>query len=163
MYRQSLLPKLDVNNQTGSGVLVYLLTAVEIAVATALACVPFLRPLFKGMFGSTNDRSNYNNNPSGYASGYAFSTKGTKNWAQSGFDELKDDSSVIQLKKVASTLQGVTSETAVRIDTTWEVESQHESETPTSPKYKATAGCPKKFNLAPAGQGSLKRLGGPQT
>ena len=68
---QTLLPALDATNPTGTGLLAFLFSTVEIGVAVSLACVPFLRPLFRGTFGSSN-----RSRPE--ASGYKFSSKGDK-------------------------------------------------------------------------------------
>lgn len=97
IYRQTLLPSLDATNPTGTGLLAFLFSTVEIGVAVSLACVPFLRPLFRGTFGSSN-----RSNPTP-GSAYAFSKKGTGSSKprSQGFNELGDDGgSDIQLSPV---------------------------------------------------------------
>lgn len=98
IYRQTLLPNLDATNPTGTGLLAFLFSTVEIGVAVSLACVPFLRPLFRGSFGSSN-----RSNPTP-GSAYAFSKKGTGSSKprSQGFNELGDEGggSEIQLSPV---------------------------------------------------------------
>ncbi|KAK8057257.1 hypothetical protein PG996_011194 [Apiospora saccharicola] len=97
IYRQTLLPSLDATNPTGTGLLAFLFSTVEIGVAVSLACVPFLRPLFRGTFGS----SNRSETP---GSAYAYSKKGTGSSKprSQGFAELGDEggASEIQLSPV---------------------------------------------------------------
>ncbi|ETS84625.1 hypothetical protein PFICI_02650 [Pestalotiopsis fici W106-1] len=113
IYRQTLLPSLDNANPTGTGLLAFLFSTVEIAVAVSLACVPFLRPLFRGTFGgSSADNSKYKTDAS-----YAFSNKGTKAHHSQGFKELEDDGSEIQLQPV-----DLEREIGVTVETTWKVE-----------------------------------------
>ncbi|EMD94917.1 hypothetical protein COCC4DRAFT_147322 [Bipolaris maydis ATCC 48331] len=46
IYRQTLIPHLDLADMTYSGILATLLSGLEPAVAIVLACIPLLRPLF---------------------------------------------------------------------------------------------------------------------
>ncbi|KAI1844735.1 hypothetical protein JX266_009191 [Neoarthrinium moseri] len=114
IFRQTLLPHLDAANPTGTGLLAFLFSTVEIAVAVSLACVPFLRPFFKSTFGSEN-RSKYQAD----TSSYSYSNKGTKNHRSQGFNELEDDGSEIQLQPVDPAR-----DIAVKVETTWKIESR---------------------------------------
>ncbi|KAK8076145.1 hypothetical protein PG994_003417 [Apiospora phragmitis] len=99
IYRQTLIPSLDATNPTGSGLLAYLFSTVEVGVAVSLACVPFLRPLFRGTLGSTSDRSRSTTD-----SGFNFSKKRSSRRSKprnQGFNELGDsEGSEIQLSPV---------------------------------------------------------------
>lgn len=132
IYRQCLLPSLDATNPTGTGLLAFLFSTVEIAVAVSLACVPFLRPFFRGTFGgSSADNSKYKTNAS-----YAFSNQGTKVHRSRGFKELDDENgSEVQLQPVDPER-----EIGVKVETSWTVEPIG-SEPPRSSvaHYQATA------------------------
>lgn len=122
IFRQTLLPHLDATNPTGTGMLAFLFSTVEIGVAVSLACVPFLRPLFRGTFGSSNG-SNKANNSSG---GYILSNSHPKRVRRSqGFDELNDNASEIPLHTVDGSPQDI----AVKVETTWKVESAPATQT----------------------------------
>ncbi|KAI4592690.1 hypothetical protein KJ359_010592 [Pestalotiopsis sp. 9143b] len=114
IYRQCLLPSLDATNPTGTGLLAFLFSTVEIAVAVSLACVPFLRPFFRGTFGgSSADNSKYKTNAS-----YAFSNTGTKVYRSRGFKELDDNNgSEVQLQPVDPER-----EIGVKVETSWTVD-----------------------------------------
>ncbi|KAK8022445.1 hypothetical protein PG993_013212 [Apiospora rasikravindrae] len=121
IYRQTLLPSLDATNPTGTGLLAFLFSTVEIGVAVSLACVPFLRPLFRGTFGSSSNRSHPTPE-----SAYSYSKKGSSKPRSQGFNELGDGGSEIQLSPVVVVGNGnagpAQSPTAVNVETSWIVE-----------------------------------------
>ncbi|KAF3019292.1 hypothetical protein E8E14_007980 [Neopestalotiopsis sp. 37M] len=130
IYRQTLLPSLDNANPTGTGLLAFLFSTVEIAVAVSLACVPFLRPLFRGTFGgSSADNSKYKTDRS-----YAFSNRGTKANRSQGFKELEDDGSEIQLQPVDPER-----EIGVTVETTWKIEPAGDKARSSVGNYQASA------------------------
>lgn len=147
IFRQTLLPGLDATNPTGTGLLAFLFSTVEIGVAVSLACVPFLRPLFRGTFGSSN-----RSRPE--ASGYKFSSKGDKPSRSQGFDELADDASEIQLHPVGGAAPApVTPATpqkhqrhltngGVKVETTWRVEERGISQQSADADFAAYATSP---------------------
>lgn len=94
IYRQATLPNLQFANMTHSGVVATLFSGLEPSVALALACVPFLRPLFCKAFGSSQKGSSYAlNNTDEFH-------KGSKRSQTREFEELQDDSSEIQLQPI---------------------------------------------------------------
>ncbi|KAM0274945.1 hypothetical protein ACHAQH_007713 [Verticillium albo-atrum] len=96
IYRQATLPDLQFANMTHSGVVATLFSGLEPSVALSLACVPFLRPLFGKMFGSSQKGSSYANmKPK--VDDYQ---KGSKRSETRDFEELQDDGSEIQLRPV---------------------------------------------------------------
>ena len=133
---------MDAANPTGTGLLAFLFSTVEIGVAVSLACVPFLRPLFRGTFGSSN-----RSRPE--ASGYKFSGKGDKPTRSQGFDELPDDASEIQLHPVngapAPALpapQRRPTGGGVKVETSWRVEERGISQQSADPEFAAYASSP---------------------
>lgn len=101
IYRQAILPSMDFEDMTFSGVHATLFSGIEPAVAIAMACIPLLRPLFKR--GGSQSNSGY--------SGTTWSAKADSQAAESRtrrmgrasspgnlFQELDDDSSEIQLR-----------------------------------------------------------------
>ncbi|KAF1837686.1 hypothetical protein BDW02DRAFT_490820 [Decorospora gaudefroyi] len=104
IYRQILLPSLDFNDMTHSGVLATILSGLEPAVAIVLACIPLLRPLFGGK--SRHDDLPYNKYGSGKRASL-FSKKGSSGShghdPTATFSELVDDndtSSEIRLQPI---------------------------------------------------------------
>lgn len=142
IFRQTLLPGLDATNPTGTGLLAFLFSTVEIGVAVSLACVPFLRPLFRGTFGSSN-----RSRPE--ASDYKFSSKNDKPPRSQGFDELPDDASEIQLRAVRAAAtpppppqQRISPGGGVKVETTWRVEERGISQQSLDAEFAAYATSP---------------------
>lgn len=127
LYRQTTLPRMDLTDVTSSGLLAFLASTIEIAVAISIACLPFLRALWRASSCKGSSSNTYQNS-SGYAgggggggyygSGYgggggssrgagrsgggvsvSFS-RGTRSPKSDGFGHLADDSSEIQLRPV---------------------------------------------------------------
>ncbi|KAM0335545.1 hypothetical protein ACHAQA_000593 [Verticillium albo-atrum] len=138
IYRQATLPDLQFANMTHSGVVATLLSGLEPSVALALACVPFLRPLFGSAFESSQKGSSYANmkpNTDEYR-------KGSKRSETRDFQELQDDASEIQLRPVMpirDTLVTSDPKTAVRsmkdakpdtitVERQWEVDTSDDGE-----------------------------------
>ncbi|KAK8091845.1 hypothetical protein PG997_002206 [Apiospora hydei] len=123
IYRQTLLPSLDATNPTGTGLLAFLFSTVEIGVAVSLACVPFLRPLFRGTFGSSN-----RSHPSP-ESAYSYSKKGSGSSKprSQGFNELGSD---IQLSPViignkSGAAAAATQQQSLNVQTSW-IDERHD-------------------------------------
>lgn len=107
VYRQATLANLDFADMTYSGLAATILSGLEPSVALMLACVPLLRPLFRG--GRGGDSSTGASDSGGYqrsggeGSGLGFISKGRrKRDRQAGLDTLAmathDDSSDLQLQ-----------------------------------------------------------------
>ncbi|KAM0611017.1 hypothetical protein D7B24_006128 [Verticillium nonalfalfae] len=96
IYRQATLPDLQFADMTHSGAVATLLSGLEPSVALALACVPFLRPLFGSVFSSSQKGSSYANVKPKTES----YKKGSKRSESRDFEELQDDASEIQLRPV---------------------------------------------------------------
>ncbi|TLD20406.1 hypothetical protein PspLS_08624 [Pyricularia sp. CBS 133598] len=147
IYRQTLLTNMDNTNVTGTTLFAFLFSNLEIAFAVILACVPLLRPLFRGTFGGG---SSNNSNPRGTGSntlvpptiggGGGGMSSGRKSKPTSrGFAELDDDDadsagSKVELqtygnKKNASVSTGERGSIGggrgggIMVETRWEVES----------------------------------------
>ncbi|KAI6378711.1 hypothetical protein MCOR25_002132 [Pyricularia grisea] len=145
IYRQTLLTNMDNTNVTGTTLFAFLFSNLEIAFAVILACVPLLRPLFRGTFGGG---SSNNSNPRGTGSntlvpptiGGGGGGGGSKSKPTSrGFAELDDDDadsagSKVELqtygnKKNASVSLGDRGSIGggrgggIMVETRWEVES----------------------------------------
>lgn len=93
LYRQTTLGNLDLTDITASGLLAFLASTIEIAVAICIACLPFLRALWGSM---SSQRGGSSNNYDSCGS------KGLKNGRRTlksdGFGHLPDDSSEIRLQ-----------------------------------------------------------------
>ncbi|EHA58238.1 hypothetical protein MCOR02_010613 [Pyricularia oryzae] len=147
IYRQTLLTNMDNTNVTGTTLFAFLFSNLEIAFAVILACVPLLRPLFRGTFGGG---SSNNSNPRGTGSntlvpptigggGGGMSGGRKSKPASRGFAELDDDDadsagSKVELqtygnKKNASVSMGDRGSIGggrgggIMVETRWEVES----------------------------------------
>ncbi|KAH6684932.1 integral membrane protein [Plectosphaerella plurivora] len=129
IYRQATLPALQFADMTHSGVVATLLSGLEPSVALALACVPFLRPLFGTVFGTTQNKS------SPATGDYR---KGSKRSVTREFEELDDNSSEVQLQPVMPIREAlVTSDPKKRdrtakpdtitVETGWEVNVKRDS------------------------------------
>lgn len=102
---------MDLTDVTSSGLLAFLASTIEIAVAISIACLPFLRALWrasstKGFSSSNNNHYHHHGSGSGGvdrsgASGHHFSLGASGRSPKSdGFGHLPDDSSEIQLRPV---------------------------------------------------------------
>ncbi|TLS27541.1 hypothetical protein PpBr36_05423 [Pyricularia pennisetigena] len=144
IYRQTLLTNMDNTNVTGTTLFAFLFSNLEIAFAVILACVPLLRPLFRGTFGGGGSSSNSNPRGTGSntlvpptigGSGGGGMSSGRKSKpASRGFAELDDDDdadsagSKVELqtygnKKNASVSLGDRGGGGIMVETRWEVES----------------------------------------
>lgn len=112
LYRQTTLPGMDLTDVTSSGLLAFLASTIEIAVAISIACLPFLRALWRASSGGRGKGSSSSNNyhhGSGYAGGGSSGLnfgRGARSPKTDGFGHLPDDSSEIQLRPVAEGARG---------------------------------------------------------
>ncbi|KAL8330144.1 hypothetical protein RB597_005452 [Gaeumannomyces tritici] len=124
VYRQITLQGLNFLDMPHSGLLATLLSGVEPSVALTLACVPLLRPLWRGgrsSDGSTGaSGSGYKR--SGEGSGLGFGSKGSKKHRQPGLETLamttSDDSSDLQLQPLDDKVPGPQ---FIKLEKQWEV------------------------------------------
>lgn len=140
LYRQTTLPVMDLTDVTSSGLLAFLASTIEIAVAIVIACLPFLRPLCWGAassrHGGSGGSSNYHIDVS---SGRNFGRKSLKS---EGFGQLTNASSEIRLHPIDRSRQDTTCNISadtrtmdeevhtgaerglvVKVETRWNVES----------------------------------------
>jgi len=93
LYRQTTLGYMDLKDITASGLLAFLASTIEIAVAICIACLPFLRALWGSI---SSQRGGSSNN---YDScGSRGLTNGRRTLKSDGFGHLPDDSSEIRLQ-----------------------------------------------------------------
>lgn len=101
---------MDLNDVTYSGLLAFLASTIEIAVAISIACLPFLRVLWRSSPANSTKGSSANNyhlGSGGFGSEYArpgsalHFCRGSRRHESEGFGHLRDDSSEIQLRPVA--------------------------------------------------------------
>lgn len=98
LYRQTTLGNMDLNDITASGLLAFLASTIEIAVAIGIACLPFLRALWGSM--STQRGGSSKNYDSCGSKGLA---SGRRTLKSDGFGHLPDDSSEIRLQPMGTT------------------------------------------------------------
>lgn len=141
LYRQTTLPVMDLTDVTASGLLAFLASTIEIAVAISIACLPFLRALWKGAASSRQGGSGGGSHHfnSGGSSGLNFGRKSLKS---DGFGQLPDDSSEIRLHPIErkrhdatckisadtgamdeEAYSGAETGLVVKVETEWNVES----------------------------------------
>ncbi|KAJ0104026.1 hypothetical protein J7T55_009691 [Diaporthe amygdali] len=95
LYRQTTLGNMDLTDITSSGLLAFLASTIEIAVAICIACLPFLRALWGSL--SSQRGGSSNNYESCGSRGLA---NGRRTLKSDGFGHLPDDSSEIRLQPV---------------------------------------------------------------
>ncbi|KAH8742939.1 integral membrane protein [Diaporthe sp. PMI_573] len=96
LYRQTTLGDMDLKDITASGLLAFLASTIEIAVAICIACLPFLRALWGSI---SSQRGGSSNN---YDScGSRGLTNGRRTLKSDGFGHLPDDSSEIRLQPLS--------------------------------------------------------------
>lgn len=93
LYRQTTLGDLDLTDITSSGLLAFLASTIEIAVAICIACLPFLKALWGSISSQRGGSSNH------YDSCESRALKnGRRTLKSDGFGHLPDDSSEIRLQ-----------------------------------------------------------------
>lgn len=122
LYRQTTLPVMDLTDVTSSGLLAFLASTIEIAVSISIACLPFLRAIWKATTGrgsgasdssfnnryghsglSSSKNHQYSSRRSGVGGGSSGANSlgfGHRSLKSDGFGPLPDDSSEIQLRTV---------------------------------------------------------------
>lgn len=87
LYRQTTLPSMDLTDVTSSGLLAFLASTIEIAIAISIACLPFLRALWHR--GSSHHGGSSNNYEMSGSSG---AKHGKRLMKSDGFGHLPGDS-----------------------------------------------------------------------
>lgn len=121
LYRQTTLPVMDLTDVTSSGLLAFLASTIEIAVSISIACLPFLRAIWKASTGrgsgasgssfnnryghsglSSSKNHHYSSRSGGGGGGSGANSLGFshRSHKSDGFGPLPDDSSEIQLRSV---------------------------------------------------------------